>query len=132
MTALENTVFTSRRSWASSTGISETGSRSGDRPMYDLINQYARTVVGTIPSAHVTEYEWLVQNPRKVTQPDYQNRYRRFWAMNAARLSPTFYAAYFGALNAATTSTTLNSLAQTLHAASTNSKGRQSLQFSFA
>jgi hypothetical protein len=101
--------------------------------MYDLINYYAGTVVGTIPSDHITEYEWLVQNPSKATQPDYQNRYRRFWAMNAARLSPTFYAAYFGALNATTTqSTTLGSLAQTLHAASTNSKGRQSLQFSFA
>jgi hypothetical protein len=53
--------------------------------------------------------------------------------MNAARLSPSFYVAYFGALKAATMqNTTLGSLAHTLHAASTNSKGRQSLQFSFA
>lgn len=108
--------------------------------MYDLINQYAQKVVATIPTDHVTEYEWLIQNVNHATTPGYQNRYRRFWAMNAARLSPAFYVAYFGAMSAAVTQTptlgahaqTLHALAQTLHAASTNSKGRQSLQFSFA
>lgn len=30
--------------------------------MYDLINQFAQTVVGTIPPEHVTDYEWLLQN----------------------------------------------------------------------
>ena len=101
-------------------------SPSGDPAMYDLINQYAQKVVGTIPTDHVTEYEWLIQNVNHATTPGYQNRYRRFWAMNAARLNPTFYVAYFGAMNAAVTQTpTLGALAQTFHAASTNSKGRQ-------
>jgi hypothetical protein len=101
--------------------------------MYALINQSAKTVVGTIPSVHVTEYEWLLQNLGKVSTPDYQNRYRLYWGMGAALLSSTFYTAYFAALNAAVSNApTLSSVAQTLHAASTNSKGRRSLQFSFA
>jgi hypothetical protein len=63
--------------------------------MYDLINQYAQTVVGTIPREHVTDYEWLIQNVGQANTSGYQNRYRRFWAMNPARLSPAFYLAYF-------------------------------------
>jgi hypothetical protein len=101
--------------------------------MYSLINRFAQTVVSTIPPDHVTEYEWFLQNVGQATMPDYKKRYRRYWSMNAARLSPSFHISYFGVLNAALTQTpTLSSIAQTLHAASINSKGRQSLQFSFA
>ena len=101
--------------------------------MYDLINQFAQTVVGTIPPEHVTDYERLLQNVGQASTPDYQRRYRRFWAMNAAQLSPVFYVAYFGALNAAINHPpTLSSVAQTLHAASARQNGQKSLQFSFA
>ncbi len=101
--------------------------------MYNLINQYSQTVIGTIPSSHVTEYECLVGNVGLATTPSYQERYRQYWAMNRARLSPAFYAVYFGGMSAAMTQTpTLVALALNLHAASANSKGRQSLQFSFA
>jgi hypothetical protein len=101
--------------------------------MYDLINRFAQTVVGTIPREHVTDYEWLLQNVGKASTPDYQKGYRRFWAMNAAQLSPAFYAAYFGTLAAAVSQPpTLSSVAQTLHAASSRQNGQKSLQFSFA
>ncbi|MBZ5690200.1 MAG: hypothetical protein LAP86_34915 [Acidobacteriia bacterium] len=101
--------------------------------MYDLINQFAQTVVGTIPPEHVTDYEWLLQNVGQASTPDYQRRYRRFWAMNAAQLSPAFYTTYFGTLTAAMShSPTLNSIAQTLHASSARQNGQKSLQFSFA
>ena len=101
--------------------------------MYDLINQFAQTVVGTIPPEHVTDYEWLLQNVGQASTPDYQRRYRRFWAMNAAQLGPAFYTAYFGALNAAINHPPiLSSVAQTLHAASARQNGQKSLQFSFA
>jgi hypothetical protein len=101
--------------------------------MYGLINQFAQTVVGTIPREHVTDYEWLLQNVGKASTPDYQKGYRRFWAMNAAQLSPAFYAAYFGTLAAAVSQPpTLSSVAQTLHAASARQNGQKSLQFSFA
>ncbi len=101
--------------------------------MYDLINQFAQTVVGTIPPEHVTDYEWLLQNVGQASTPDYQRRYRRFWAMNAAQLSPAFYTAYFGTLTAAMShAPTLSSVAQTLHASSARQNGQKSLQFSFA
>jgi hypothetical protein len=101
--------------------------------MYDLINQFAQTVVGTIPPEHVTDYEWLLQNVGQASTPDYQRRYRRFWAMNAAQLSPAFYTAYFSALSAAMNpSPSLSSIAQTLHAVSARQNGQKSLQFSFA
>jgi hypothetical protein len=101
--------------------------------MYDLINQFAQTVVGTIPPEHVTDYEWLLQNVGQASTPDYQRRYRRFWAMNAAQLSPAFYVAYFGALIVATKeSMTLGDAARILYDASARRDGRQSLQFSFA
>jgi hypothetical protein len=101
--------------------------------MYDLINQFAQTVVSTIPLEHVTDYEWLLQNVGQASTLDYQKRYRRFWGMNAAQLSPAFYATYFNALVAARSRPpTLNSVAQTLHEVSARQNGQKSLQFSFA
>jgi len=101
--------------------------------MYDHINHYAQMVVGTIPPEHVTDYEWLVLNVGQASTPDYQKRYRRFWAMNVAQLSPAFYATYFSTLAAAMSQPpTLSSVAETLHAASARKKGQKRLQFSFA
>lgn len=101
--------------------------------MYDLINQFAQVVVSTIPSSHVADYEWLVKNVGQATAPNYQQRYRRYWSMNAAQLSPSFYSAYFTALSTGIVQPpTLSSLCQTLHAASARQKGQKSLQFSFA
>jgi len=101
--------------------------------MYDLINQFAQTVVGTIPPEHVTDYEWLLRNVRQASTSDYQKKYRRFWAMNAAQLSPAFYTTYFSTLATAMShSPTLGSVAHTLHAASARLSGQKSLQFSFA
>lgn len=101
--------------------------------MYDLINQFARTVVSTISPEHVTDYEWLLQNAGRAGMPDFQKRYRRFWAMNAPRLSPAFHTTYFTTLTAALSRPpTLSSVAETLHAASARRNGQKSLQFSFA
>ncbi len=58
--------------------------------MYSLINQFAEVVVGAIPHNHVTYYEWLIQNVAQVGTQDYQRRYRLYWAMNVAQLSPPF------------------------------------------
>jgi hypothetical protein len=97
--------------------------------MYSLINQLAQTLVGTIPPDH----ESLLNDVAQANIPQYQTRYRDYWVMNAARLSSTFYGAYFSALRTATGQTpTLSSLLDTLHAASTRSDGKQSLQVSFA
>jgi hypothetical protein len=53
--------------------------------------------------------------------------------MNVAQLSPPFYSAYFGALDAALKqTTTLSDVTRILYDASARRDGRQSLQFSFA
>ena len=94
--------------------------------MYNLMNQYAQTVVGTIPPDHVKDYEWLIQNVGDASQQNYQDKYRQYWRMDVAQLSPSFYAAYFGALNSARTNTpTLSFVAQTLHAPSARKKVRR-------
>jgi hypothetical protein len=101
--------------------------------MYSLINHYAPVIVRSIPATHVSDYEWLVQNVGQVDSQDYQSRYRKFWAMNAAQLSPAFYSVYFGALaKAAVEVPSLEGLSKTLHGASARQNGKQSLQFSFA
>ncbi len=101
--------------------------------MYDLINQFAKTVVATIPHDHITDYEWLIKNTGQANTAHYQERYRSFWAMNAARLSPDFYTAYFSLLGAAIDyAPTLKRVISTLYDASSRLNGTKSLQFSFA
>jgi hypothetical protein len=104
--------------------------------MYSLLNKCAEKVVSaiqTIDPKHVLKYDWLRQHVDQVTTPEFQKNYRFYWAMNPARLSPEFYAAYFDALNAAMSNPpTLSSVVQTLYAVSARQDGERSLQFSFA
>jgi hypothetical protein len=100
--------------------------------VYRLINEYAETVIGTIPRRDVTEYDWLLQNVGEGDGPAYQQRYRAFWRMNVARLSPDFHTAYFSALSAARRQApTLAVLCHQLYDASARGNGTRSLQFSF-
>ena len=101
--------------------------------MYNLVNQFAKEIVSTIQPNHVTDYEWLLQNVGEVNASSYRTKYRNYWAMNAARLSPSFYCAYFNALHTAPTQRpTLSNVVQLLYNASTTRIGKKSLQFSFA
>src|SRR5262245_50813112 len=102
--------------------------------MYYMINQYAGAILNSIDrKTHVEPYDWLVQNMGSVDTPGYQAKYRAYWVMNAARLSPDFYTVYFGALRQCILQTpTLVELIRTLYNASTNSRDQKSLQFSFA
>jgi len=101
--------------------------------MYYLINAYSEAVVGAIKQYHVTEYNWLIENLEHCQNPNYQRRYRRYWRMNAARLSPEFYNAYFTALNdAQAQQPAVGHLVGELYQVPAHNNGRQSLQFSFA
>jgi kynurenine formamidase len=71
--------------------------------MYNLVNQFAKEIIGTIKSDHVTEYEWLLQNVEQASKINYRKRYRNYWAINAARLSSSFDTVYFDTLAAAPT-----------------------------
>ena len=101
--------------------------------MFGLIEVHYQSVVASIPPAHVSDYDWLVENLRHVGEAEYQARYRKFWAMNAARLSPNYCTEYFRRLEAAAGSLpALGGLVTDLYKVPAQSKGRQSLQFSFA
>jgi hypothetical protein len=105
----------------------------GDTPMYSLINQSARTIVETFPIEYVTKYEWLLQNLGQASTAEYQKRYRSYWTMNAARLSPEFYVTYFRTINTAISEApTLNACVLTLYESSARRNGTKTLQFSFA
>ncbi len=100
--------------------------------MYHLIEANAATVIGSMQPQHVTEYDWLMQNIRDCNTREYQARYKVFWRLGAARLSPHFCKAYFANLQAAQEDTPdVGALAKRLQATPTHKNGRKSLQFSF-
>lgn len=104
--------------------------------MYRLINQHADTILRELNCRdpnHVGDYDWLRENINAVGTGIYQQRYKRFWAMNAAQLSPDFDVCYFQALSEARAQVPpLDVLSTRLHDASARHDGQKSLQFSFA
>jgi hypothetical protein len=105
--------------------------------MYDLINKYAEQVVQAAEANRLFEdYQWLCINH---TSQGYESKYRKFWAMGGAHLNAKFYPAYFALLNnirnerpSADTATGLAEVTRQLYDASEDSRGRKSVQFSFA
>jgi hypothetical protein len=106
---------------------------TAESAMYNLVNQFAKEIVDTISCDHVPKYEWLLQNLGQVSTPNYQERYRTYWAMRVARLRTPFYSTYFSALESARREKpTLNKVVHILSDASVSDRGARSLQFSFA
>jgi hypothetical protein len=101
--------------------------------MYHLINRDIQAVLQSFPRNHVPDYDWLQQNLNLCGTQQYQTRYKKYWRLNAARLSPNFCNIYFQALQASKRKCpTARGLAQRLYATPTHRNGRQGLQFSFA
>ena len=101
--------------------------------MYNVINAHVQAILDTIPETHITDYDWLIQNRHLCAEPEYQRNYRKYWGMNAARLSDAYYGEYFRELQAELVdAATLADLAQRLYQVPAHANGRQSLQFSFA
>lgn len=67
--------------------------------MYHLINRNAGAVIGALRHIGVREYlqlrKDLETNGAHMPSTSYQAAYRKYWRMNAARLSPLFYERYF-------------------------------------
>ncbi len=104
--------------------------------MYELINRNAGLIVESVGNAFITEYDWLMDqlSQRNVaTDEEYQRRYKNFWAMNAARLSPDFYDTYFRLLQNANTRgrVDLIQVCHDLYEVPSHDR-RHTLQFSFA
>ena len=101
--------------------------------MYHLIENNCTAIISFISRAHVAEYDWLMQNAALSGSTAFQARYKHFWRLNAARLSPTYCNAYFKELHSAQFKTTSpDKVATKLFATPTHRNGRQSMQFSFA
>ena len=104
--------------------------------MYSLIEKSSNLIVQSIGTEFVKEYDWLIdtlETKNVAADKQYQERYKRFWAMNVARLSPSFIGAYFYYLeeNKRGLKLDLAQLCQKLYEIPTNTKGGKSLQFSF-
>ena len=105
--------------------------------LYDLINKYAEQVVRTAETNNLFEsYQWLSANH---TSQEYEGKYRQFWAMGGAHLNLRFYPVYFTLLNeirnaepSADIAGQLTEVTRKLYDASEDSRGRKSIQFSFA
>mgnify|MGYP001078049123 CR=1 FL=1 len=99
---------------------------------YNQINDRAGDVINSIDPAHVTEYDWLVQNINQLDTSQYRRRYSVFWRLNGAGLSQTYREAYFSFLRDGLNNNalSLNELAHRLYLIPINTN-RQALQFSF-
>ena len=101
--------------------------------MYQFINLYAKTILDSIKQGQVSSYDWLHQEIGTIQTSAYRKEYRRYWRMNAARLSSDFYTTYFDELDGARRKEpTLEALSHRLYHASEKSGGTKSLQFWFA
>jgi hypothetical protein len=101
--------------------------------MYDLINAHTAVILQYSKlQSDVRDYDWLVQNLPQVAGAQFKAKYKVYWRMNVARLSPAYYNVYFQSLQSARLNPpTLTAVAANLYTTPTNAKGR-SLQFSFA
>ncbi|MBI1256555.1 MAG: hypothetical protein GC204_03705 [Chloroflexi bacterium] len=106
--------------------------------MYTLINANIGALLDKIDAAaYVQPYLNLRAGwaDRDIAQDSgFQQTYRRFWRMNAARLSPTFLASYFDLLTATRDSGAADvaKISRALYAIPCNGAGDRKLHFSFA
>lgn len=101
--------------------------------MYSVIEEHRERIIGTIPQRDIDDYDWFKKNRAQAGSPVFQSNYRKYWAMNAARLGADFYAVYFGLLASKDAGTIpLKVCCERLCAASTRLNGSQTIQFSFS
>jgi hypothetical protein len=70
--------------------------------MYHVINAHIAQVLDGVDFEYdVHSYLWPMEhfpNVNAATDHDFQQRFRRYWQLNAARLSEQFLCSYFGLL----------------------------------
>ncbi len=106
--------------------------------MYSLINQHIDQLLDVIDSERdIQPYSWLVQNlndTNVATDPEYQQVYRQYWRLNAARLSEGFRQSYFDLLEELKQeqiTADVETVSRRLLEVPTHNDGRHALQFSF-
>ena len=104
--------------------------------MYSLINKNIFVILDNIERDHVAEYDWLSNRLKQTNislDPEFQKRYKSYWAMDFARLSPDFCEFYFRVLeNGKSMDIEIRELCQNLYEVPTHKNEQKSIQFSFA
>jgi len=107
--------------------------------MYALINKHIQDLLNYLhPVKDIDPYIDLRTKLPHVdvsTDQDFQKIYKKYWQLNAARLSASWCAVYFGHLETLKNTQhvpTVDEISRFLFGHATNNKGRQSLQFSFS
>lgn len=101
--------------------------------MYRLIEENYDRVLSHISPEHVSNYDWLSENANRPQDTDFQARFRKFWALNAARLGEQYCIEFFNRLEAATADKVdLEKLVRQLYDVPFNNRQQRRLQFSFA
>jgi hypothetical protein len=103
--------------------------------MYQLINSNSGAVIEALRHIGVREYlqlrAELETHGAHAPSTSYQARYRKYWRMNAARLSPLFYERYFSLLTECQAGGTMD-LERVTRIISDPTGADHGLQFSFA
>jgi hypothetical protein len=94
--------------------------------MYCVVSASQQIIINSVTPDEVSEYDYLRSNVPRADSPDYQRRYRNFWAMNVSQLSGDFYALYFKILKE-DTALPLGDLCQRLYDASVRRNGARTL-----
>jgi hypothetical protein len=67
--------------------------------MYQLIEQHYNEIINSIEKNHIADYQVLLNYGGSFYDEQFQSSYKKFFRMNAARLTPEFYSQYFKLLN---------------------------------
>lgn len=104
--------------------------------MYSLINKNILVILDNIERAYVAEYDWLSKRLKQTNvslDPEFQKRYKSYWAMDFARLSPGFCEFYFRVLEKGKSEDIeIRSLCKNLYEVPTHKNEQKTIQFSFA
>ncbi len=99
--------------------------------IYDQINKNISNVIQGIPSAHVSDYDYLIENLNNSANAGYQSRYKTYWRLHGAGLSQDYCDIYFQYLqNAVLNPLPLKTLVTELYQVPC-SPNRKAIQFSF-
>jgi len=108
--------------------------------MYSIINQQVQKIITHLQQGNqfVTTYPSLLARLSQIDvsmDVDYQSRYRKFWAMNQARLGDDFYRLYFHILQDNKGNTNIrneiSNILKRLYEIPSRNKGTKKYQFSF-
>ncbi|MFD3157952.1 hypothetical protein ACFIJ5_13940 [Haloimpatiens sp. FM7330] len=105
--------------------------------MYRIINENIDNLLGEKLRKHFKDYEYLLDNLYKVNVAEdieYQRNYRKFYAMNVARLPKEFYKCYFNILqnNKNESDISLQYVVKKLNNKELYKKEKGKIQFSFS